>query len=87
MHREILNFRLENLEVGTVYRANVFGVAFVPLCMEGFWRCWQGSLTLEVWASGHGLPTYACDLVHICEAFVLQGWHLLPTSLRETSFI
>ena len=88
MHREILDFHLENLEVRTVYRAYVLGLHLCPYAWRGFgdvrrihspWRF--GPLGRQ------GPPMHACDLVHMCEGFVLQGWHLLPTSLRETSFI
>ena len=36
MHREILNFHLENLEVGTVYRAKVLGLHLCPYAWRVF---------------------------------------------------
>ena len=36
MHREILDFHLENLEVRTVYRAYVLGLHLCPYAWRGF---------------------------------------------------
>ena len=56
MHREILNFHLENLEVGTVYRAKVLGLHLCPYAWRVFgdvgrvhspWRVGEG-LTEEM---------------------------------------